>query len=276
MKFGVRAHDFGKSTPEELAGRISKTGASFIQLALSKALKEFESLPRQIPETKAEEITSVFKNRGIRISVLGCYFNPGHPDPIIRTEGIQAFQEHLRLAKIFGTSIVATETGSVREDSSPDSANKGDEAYRMFLSTLEPLVVVAEETGSLVCIEPAAHHIICTPARVKQVLEDISSRSLGILLDPVNFLTPGTVGDQEKIMDDCFHLWPDRIKGIHAKDFVVENHELRIVPPGTGGMNYPYLLTLLKQNKVRVDIILENCSPHAVPSSVAYLNDLGF
>jgi hypothetical protein len=36
------------------------------------------------------------------------------------------------------------------------------------------------------------------------------------------------------------------------------------------------LLTLLKHNKVKVDIILENCSPHAVPSSVAYLNGLGF
>jgi hypothetical protein len=74
---------------------------------------------------------------------------------------------------------VATETGSIREDASPNPANAGDEAYRIFLSTLEPLVVVAEETDSLVCIEPAAHHIICTPERVKQVLEDISLEAWG-------------------------------------------------------------------------------------------------
>ncbi len=280
MSFGVRAHDFGRGKSEELASLIAKVGATHIQLAPMKALEGFDPTYRNseqvhLSEHIAFKIRETFESRGIRISILGCYFNMAHPDLPIRQQGIRLFQDYLKIAKHFGTSRVGTETGSIRADYGPDPANRSEEAFKVFLSTVSQLVSVAQTTDSTVCIEAVAHHIIYDARRMDRVLKSIGSPHLAVVFDPVNLITSENANCQERIFEECFSLWGDRIQVVHLKDFVLDGNHVRVVPPGKGNLDFALIGKYLGQLASPVDIIIENCKPDLILTAVLYLQSMG-
>ncbi|MFQ3620824.1 MAG: sugar phosphate isomerase/epimerase [Spirochaetales bacterium] len=279
MSFGVRAHDFGKGSARELSSRIALSGASYVQLAPMKALEGFpplEELPlsTSLVSKQAKEIRDVFERKNLRVSILGCYFNLVHPDDKIRQIGIQQFQKYLKTAKHFGTTLVGTETGSMRADYGPDPANAGEIAFKTCLETLEMLVATAQDSGSIVCIEGVTHHVIYNPRRMQRVIQTIGSNHLAIVFDPVNLMTPDLASRQEALYDECFSLWGNRIAVIHLKDFLLGNQKITVVPAGSGQLDYPLLFRYLNQLGKKVDLILENCPPDRISSALIRLKPL--
>jgi len=61
---------------------------------------------------------------------------------------------------------------------------------------------------------------------------------------------------------------------IHAKDFVYEDGKVKQVSIGEGQFNYPLLLSLVKEKKPYIDIILEDTVPSDSDSSIKYLEEL--
>ncbi len=273
MDFGVRAHDFGKLPLAELAARIAASGASYVQLAFAKALAEPVLGPGSLSPGLGRIVRREFASRGLDIAVLGCYFNMGHPDPALRSSGADHFREHLRFAADFGCRIVATETGSVRADYGEDPENGGERAFCVFMKTLEPLVEEAERTGSLVCIEPVAKHIVNSPKRAARVFNETGSRSLGAVFDPVNLLATENLADQRRIVEECFELWGDRMMVLHAKDCAAEGGKLKVVPPGRGTLDFPFLAKLFSARKPMAHVIIESCSPADLGESARRLRD---
>jgi L-ribulose-5-phosphate 3-epimerase len=274
MGFGCRAHDFGRLPPEELAERAARTGFSFVQLALSKAVAGLDARLGSLSPGLAAGVGGAFRSRGLRVAVLGCYINPIHPDPSERRDSVDRFKEHLRFARDFGCSIVATETGSLNADCSPHPANGGGQAFSALVGTLEELAAEAERSGVFACIEGVASHVASTPARLKAVLDAVGSNRLGVLLDPVNLLTPENHGCQDAIMEECFELFGDRVLAVHAKDFAVESGRLRVVPAGTGGLDYGRLFRLLAALAAPVDLIVEDLRPADMAGAIERLTSL--
>jgi len=273
MNFGVRAHDFGRLPLPGLAARIAASGASYVQLAFAKALADPVLGPGSLSPGLGRSVRREFASRGLDIAVLGCYFNMGHPDPAVRSDGADYFREHLRFAADFGCRIVATETGSVRADYGEDPENGGERAFSVFMKTLEPLAEEAERTGSLVCIEPVAGHIVNSPKRAARVFEEAGARNLQAGFDPVNLLTPENLPGQRRIVEECFELWGDRMMVLHVKDCVVEGGDVKVVPPGRGVLDLPFLAKLFAARKPLAYVIIENCAPADLGESVRRLGD---
>lgn len=273
MGFGVRAHDFGRLPLPELAARIATSGASYVQLAFAKALAEPILGPGSLSPGLGRHVRRELASRGLDVAVLGCYFNMGHPDPAARSGGADHFLEHLRFAADFGCRIVATETGSLRSDYGEDPENGGERAFSVFMKTLGPLVAEAERAGSLVCIEPVAGHIVNSPRRAARVFEATGSRSLQAVFDPVNLLTPENLADQRRIVEECFELWGDRMMVLHVKDCVAEGGKLKVVPPGRGVLDFPFLAKLFAARKPMAYAIIENCAPADLGESLLRLRD---
>jgi len=271
LAFGVRAHDFGKLPLPELAARIAASGATYVQLAFAKALSDPVLGPGSLRAGLGGQVRREFASRGLDIAVLGCYFNMGHPDPAERSSGAGFFREHLEAAADFGCRIVATETGSLRADYGKDPENGGERAFAVFMRTLEPLVEEAERAGAFVCIEPVAGHIVNSPGRAARVFAEMGSRSLKAVFDPVNLLTPENLPGQRGILEECIELWGDRIMVLHAKDCVPEGGDMKVVPPGEGVLDYPFLAKLLAARKPIAHVIIENCAPSALARSVSRL-----
>ncbi len=274
MRFGARVHDFGKGTVEELAPQIAAKGFSCVQLALAKAITNIDSGLGRLNPGLAYHIGSVFSQNQLQIAVLGCYINMIHPDPTERRKLIERFKEHIRYARDFGASIVGTETGSLNADYSSHPGNDSEEAFQSLLPVVAELVAEAEKFGVFVCIEGVASHTVTTNAKMKRVLETIQSNNLQVIFDPVNLITAANHQEQDRIINEAFEWFGEKIITIHAKDFIIENGKKKIVPVGQGWLNYELFLKTLKTRKPYINLMLEDARPETAAASMQFLNEL--
>jgi L-ribulose-5-phosphate 3-epimerase len=266
---GVRAHDFGKHPADKLARLVAAHGFSAIQLAPAKAIEGTPSEPGALSPGYARHVRDEFAKCGISVAVLGCYINPIDPHPNSRALQLARFREHLRLARDFGASVVATETGSRNSDWSFHPDNASPETLSELIHELSSLVEAAETYGVCMCIEGVGRHVVSTPKRMKQVIDTIGSPNLQVLFDPVNLLTPDNCARQTELIDEAFDLLGDRIQVIHLKDFRLEGGSLMPARVGTGMLRLDHLAGKLRSARPHIDVLLEETDPSTVGASVA-------
>jgi sugar phosphate isomerase/epimerase len=273
MKIGVRAHDFGKLPVAELAAKVGAAGFSSIQLALAKAVADIDSANGKLSPGLANHIAETFDKNGVRIAVLGCYINPIHPDPAQRRKEIDRFKEHLRYARDFGTSLVATETGAITtyQTQYPDSYQ--EKAWSILKETVEELAETAEKYGVLATIEPAATLTIGSVEDMVRLLEEVPSENLGVLIDACNLMTQENISRQEEVMKQAFEQLAARTVLIHAKDITMdENGHKEYTGIGEGLLNYPAYVQLIRQYKPHIDISFEGVTESQMKSSLDYFS----
>jgi L-ribulose-5-phosphate 3-epimerase len=271
IRLGVRAHDFGKLPAEELAVRIAAKGLACVQLALSKAIAGIDLHPGDLNPGLAFHIGQAFHRHGLQIAVLGCYVNPIHPDLEMRRALLGLFKEHLRFARDFDCGLVALETGSITADYAYHPDNHSEPVFQMFLASLSSLVEEAEKFGVLVGIEGVTTHVVSTPARMSRVLDTIGSNNLQVVFDPVNLLSSENYREQDRIINEAFDLYGDRIAVVHAKDFIIADRIFKAVRTGLGCLNYELLLGLIQKRKPYISILLEEASEDTVEACARFL-----
>jgi sugar phosphate isomerase/epimerase len=275
IQIGLRAHDYGKLPPEQLADTIAAYHPESIQLALAKALVPAPS-PGSLSPGYARRIRKIFEVRNISIAVLGCYINPIHPDPGEREKSLRSFEEHLRFARDFDCALVGTETGSLNANCSFHPDTEKEETFDDFCKSVERLINCAEKCGSMVAIEPVAYqHTISSIEKMDRLLRRFPSPALGVIWDPVNLMPiTGLEESQESFFTRCLECWGDKIAAIHAKDFRMEGGRKKgDLPAGTGDLDWPVLLRLLQKRKDCIDILLENTQPATARSTMAFLRE---
>lgn len=276
MLVGVRGHDVGKLTAKELAKEIGEMGFPSMQLALGKALTDFDAGLGKLSPGMANYVRDTFKNQGVNIAVLGCYINPIHPILEERRKSLERFKEHIRFARDFGCSIVGTETGSMNADFSYNPLTHEDKALEMLIESVSELVSEAEKFGIIVGIEGVATHTVSTPEKMKIVLDRINSNNLQVIFDPVNLLSIDNYLEQDNIIKKSFELFGDRIVILHAKDFIIEDGKMITVPAGKGLLNYKLVIDLIKEYKPFVQILLENATEDTFIYCKNFIEDLYF
>jgi L-ribulose-5-phosphate 3-epimerase len=259
---GCRGHDFGQNDLAGLAELVTGKGFDCLQLAPAKAIAGFTELPGgRIDPGFASRATAAFQARGLRISVLGCYINPIHPDPDKRRAQLDRFKAYLQASVLFGTPIVATETGSLNADCSAHPGNGGKEAFEALVASVAGLAAAAEEAGAIACLEGVTSHVAGSPARLARVLKAVASPSLKVILDPVNFLDASNLGRAREIIEEAFELLGPDILVLHAKDCRLDGGSLRILPAGQGILDYGSILSALADANPQADILLEDLRP---------------
>ncbi|MFP3122462.1 sugar phosphate isomerase/epimerase [Ectobacillus funiculus] len=272
MNIGIRAHDMKKRPLEELVQEIANKGLTSIQLALGKSF-DFDTGLGSLSPGMAYKIGTAFRNHNIQIAVLGCYINMIHPDQDERRKALERFKEHIRYARDFGCSIVGTETGNVNADIVYTVENFKEEPFQQVVSSVRELVKEAEKFGVIVGIEGGVNHPIYSPKVMKRLLDTIDSNNLQVIFDPVNFLTIENYMQQEEIFTEAIELFGDRIAILHAKDFIVEDNELKPTAVGKGLLDYDVVIRLIKSKKPFVNILMEETTEPFIEESIEFLRD---
>jgi L-ribulose-5-phosphate 3-epimerase len=135
------------------------------------------------------------------------------------------------------------------------------------------LVSEAEKFGVIVGIEGGTNHPTHTPRRMKRLLDLIPSNHLQVIYDPANFISLDNYQNQEALIEEAFELFGDKMVILHAKDFIIEGQEVKIVPVGHGMLNYDALFKLLKSKKPYITILLESTKEPYIEASIAYLQE---
>lgn len=273
MNLGVRAHNFGRLPLEELVEKVAEKKFSSVQLALSKAIQDIDTNYGRLSSGMAHYIGTAFSKKDIQIAVLGCYINPVHPDINVRRTSLDRFKEHIRYARDFGCSIVATETGNINLDSSLSKDNYSDEALKAVIESVSELVEEAEKFGVIVGIESGIKNPIYSPKRMKSLLDAVKSNNLQVVFDPLNLMTLENYKEQEKVFEEAMNLYGDRIVAMHAKDLIIENGNVKTTPVGKGLLDYECIFKLIKYEKPFINILLEDVKEPYMDGSIEFLKE---
>jgi L-ribulose-5-phosphate 3-epimerase len=273
MRIGIRGHDIGRYTLDELGEIMTKKNLKSLQFVAKKIITEFDITNGSMTPGMAEYIKSKLGKHGINISILGCYINLANPDDDELNELLDIFKEHIRFATYLGCNIIGTETGALNREYVYTEKNHTEEAFERSLSSIKTLVSEAEKFGVIVGIEGVTKHVMNTPERLKRALDCVNSNNLQVIFDPINFIDESNYHKQDEIIKKSFDLFGDKIVLIHAKDFVYSDGKIKQVSIGKGQFNYPLLLSLIKEKKPYIDIILEDTVPEDLDSSIKYIED---
>ena len=238
IRIGVRAHDYGKRTPEELFAAIAGDGWQSVQLACKKALVPVETTEDVTPAL-LERIKSELEKNGLDVGVLGSYVELAHADEAVRRQSAEEFCANLRVAQALGAGCVGSETTRADASSRADGMKK-------LLRSLEQILPEAERLRVRVGIEPVAVHTLATPELAKELLDTLQSRWLWIIFDPVNLLTPENFGSQGDLWKRSFDCFGERIAAVHMKGGALRDGKIAAAPFADSQVDYDALSRALR------------------------------
>ena len=271
LNIGLRGHDVEAEDLAELSKKLKEYNISNVQLVLKKSCKGFEE--GMFSPSFAKKIGGTFKENGIEISVLGCYINPSNTNKQVLEQDLSYFIESLKYAKFMKAGVVGLETGFVGEECIPEN-NQTEEAYQYLLSNMKVLRDAAEKLGIMIAVEAVSIFVINSVDRMLRLVNDLNSPNILVIFDLLNILTIDNYKNQEEIIDYAFKILGDKISVIHLKDFIVEDDHLKQCEIGKGLLNIPKILSIAKNHKPNIPIILEETKEDTLANAIEILNSL--
>jgi len=261
-----------KASFEDLVKSIADAEFCCTQLALAKAIHDFDVSNGAMTSGMADYMKRIFEKNHVEVAVLGCYKNLANPDTEQLKKIMDSYMHHIRFASILECGMVGTETGAVNVEYKYTPDNHTDAALQIFTENLKRVVEYAEKMGVCFGIEPVYKHIMCDIERTRKVLDAVNSPNLRVILDPVNLLNAENEKNHEDIIKGAFELFGDEIDVIHLKDYIVREGEIisRPVTLGEGKLNIPYLMRILKEKKPFIHVLLEDSVPENAQNSRVY------
>ena len=261
MQLGIRLYDIKKAPLEERLAIAHEQGFACGHLALAKVISEYPVDDGALTPGYAMYLKKIFAENQLDVAVLGCYLNLANPNPASLAKNTHRYLAHIRFASLLGAGVVGTETGAVNEEYRFEERNHSEEALKIFINNLCPVVSYAEKMGVIVAIEPVYKHIVCNPKRARKVLDAIGSPNLQIIFDPVNLLDICNYKDRDAIIAE-------------AIDVLGEDIAMVSVAAGTGEMNYDRIIRFMKERKPYIHATLENTVPENAVASRKYIQRL--
>ncbi len=261
MQLGIRLHDTRPLPFEERIADVHRLGFACGHLALSKVIDEFPTTDEALTPGLAMYIKNVFARNQVDIAVLGCYLNLADPNKEQLAATVHRYMAHIRFASWLGCGVVGTETGAPNETYTFTPECHTEEALKIFMYNLHPIVEYAEKMGVVVAIEPVYRHIVCNPRRARRVLDEIGSPNLQIIFDPVNLLDMENYADRKAVIQEAIELLGPDVAVMHLKDFTVRDGKLVSLGCGKGEMDLDPILKFMKERKPFIHATLEDTTP---------------
>lgn len=275
MQFGIRLHDAVQVPLEERLPIVKEQGFKCAHVALSKVITENSVANEALTPGYAMYLKRLFEKNELDFAVLGCYLNLAHPDKNELKKIQEKYMAHIRFAAHLGCGVVGTETGAPNAEYKFDpNTCWTDDALKIFIEGVNPVVEYAEKMGVLLAIEPVVRHIVSTPERARKVLDEINSPNLRIILDPVNLLETFNYENQDEIFASAVELLGRDTAVLHVKDFQIQNDKLVSVPVGQGQCHWEKIMPYMKANKPFMHATLEDTKPENAVAALNYIQNL--
>lgn len=273
MKLGIFSNVLAAGSPEELAAKVRALGFECVQLW--PPVPGVDLTPQGITEAACARVRRAFETEGIAIAALSGYTNLVHPDPERRQRDLEGFRHWLRWCRSLGAGIVVTETGTFNRQSewAGDPYNETEEAWRIFLDVLEPLVRQAAQYDVTIALEAYVENVVHSPERARAAIEATASPHLRILMDPCNYFRPEMLNRQEDVLRHVFATVGEYIVLAHAKDVraIPGRRTCELPRAGTGVLNYPLYIRLLRDAGYDGALIIEHLREPEIPETRDYV-----
>ena len=269
ISIGIFAKTFSRSTFEENLDAVRSHGLTVVQYNLACA--GLPSLPERIEPRLAQRVGAAAASRRVTIAAVSGTFNMIDPVRERRDVGLRRLGQLAAACDLLGTKIITLCTGTRDPDDMwrGHPANGRPDAWADLLTALEQALVLAEEHDLWLAVEPETANVVDSPARARRLLDELRSPRLKVIIDPANLFHVEGLPRQRATLDAAFDLLGPDIVLAHAKDVRVVAGTVRHVAAGTGLLDYPYYLALLRH--VPVPLIVHGLAEAEVGGALAFL-----
>jgi sugar phosphate isomerase/epimerase len=266
---GIFAKTFPRPTPEENLDAVRSHGLGVVQYNLACA--GLPSLPERIGPSLARQIAAAAASRRIAIAAVSGTFNMIDPIRERRDTGLRRLGQLAGACAPLGTKVITLCTGTRDPDDlwRAHPANGRPDAWADLLRAMDRALALAEEHDVWLAVEPETANVVDSPAKARRLLDELRSPRLKIIIDPANLVHVEDLPHQSAILEAAFDLLGPDIVLAHAKDVRVVGGTVHHVAAGTGVLDYPHYLTLLRH--IPVPLIVHGLAETEVAGALAFL-----
>jgi sugar phosphate isomerase/epimerase len=270
---GLLSPEFPSASLAENLDAMAAVGAAAVQFDLASAVGE--TFPLELSQVSIEAIRGGFSERRLKLAALSGTYNMIDPDRQARETGAEGLKRLIAMAPALGTRVVTLCTGSRDGQSMWQRHEDNDtpEAWADLLVQIEHAVVVAENCGVALGVEPEIGNTINSVQKARRLLDEIQSAHLKIVMDGANIFQRGQLPHMRKVLEEAFELLGSEIALGHAKD-LDRDGEAGHLAAGRGRLDYPYYMELMKKSGFDGSIILHALNPTEARDRLAFVRNV--
>lgn len=270
MEIGIFSKTFARPTLGAVLDAVAEHGVHAVQFNMSCA--GVAEMPDLIEPALVTTIRQEMAARGITMSAISGTFNMIHPDMAERQMGLRRLRTLAAACAGLGTSVITLCTGTRNTQSMwrshPD--NGSADAWRDLVVSMHEAATIAEEYGVTMAFEPEVSNVIDSAQRARQLLDEIGSSNLKVVMDGANIFHKGELPHMTAILAEAFDLLGNDIALAHAKDLTEDGHAGNAAA-GTGLLDYDLYVRLLDDSGYKGALVLHGLSEAQTPECIAFL-----
>jgi len=270
MCLGIFARTFDEPSLEQVLDAVVSHNIKLVHFNFRCA--GLEALPASIDDDLPAQIRHSFGRRRLEMVAISGTYNMIHPMSSIRRTMMRRACQLIVRAPDLGTRFVTLCTGTRDPHNmwQAHSENGSAEAWRDLIDGLENLLPLAESQDVMLGIEPEKGNVINSAVKARQLLDQIGSKHLKIVMDGANLAGPDNARSLRDILVEAFDLVGPNIAMIHAKD-ISNDANMNAQEVGKGRMDWNTYFECIRAIAFNGPIILHNLAPSQVDKSVLFV-----
>ena len=252
MNVGVTTRSFPELTNAQTADFMAENGLMSTELCFSQMDSKYwvyngRSDLSEMTDDRSRKIVERYRSRGIDVVALGVFTNLIAPDDAERAANLAYYERMMQIAALNGIPCVPTECGFIPGRRGID-ADRYEEAFAILVDSLNMLAEKAEEYSVEIALEACVLDVVPSAKRAADLLAQVGSERIKILLDPANLIANSSE-------EDMFRYLAPHIAFFHGKDRKLNDARGRLV--GDGDIDWPLFLSLYHRHNEGAPFILE-------------------
>lgn len=256
-----------KSINSAVLDNVAEHGFKTVQIRVSD--------PQSMKDKDVKRLKSMFEGRGFKMpQTVGNYGGKLiAEDETERKNEIKFVKRMVNLTARLGSPNTYLRPGSLNPKGGwmPHPKNSSAEVWDRLVDSTKQICKVAENEGIMIAVEGGVVCPVSSPQKMKDLIDDVGSKALGLNMDPVNFVDSlDTAYDTTSLINEFYRLIPDRILGAHAKDFTViegllPHFEESIIDQPESLLDNEALLVGLQKVNPKAHVLVEHLPDEKIP-----------
>lgn len=268
MELAIFARTFPRPTVAETLAAVAAHGLRAVQFNM--VCTGLPAMPDAVPPAVVAAVRGAVAAHGVRLAALSGTFNMAHPDPAVRATGLVRLRLLAACCGPLGIGLITLSTGTRHPTDlwtgHPDNGSTA--AWRDLLETMAAAVEIAARHEITLAFEPETANVASSPRRALQLLREIGSPRLAIVIDPANLFEAGEGALLPARLDEAFDLLGPEIVLAHAKDRAADG---AVRPAGSGIVPWGRYLAGLRAVGYGGPLVLHGLAEGEVGAALATL-----
>ncbi|MER8449335.1 sugar phosphate isomerase/epimerase [Mesorhizobium sp. M0166] len=271
MQIGVFAKTFPGSEPGGVLAAVRDAGFAVTQFNLACA--GLPSTPDAVPDDVIRAIAAASDASGVALVALSGTYNMAHPDNAVRDDGLRRLKVVIEAAAKLSTPLVTLCTGTRNRDDQwahhPDNADPS--AWADMAREMEKALQLADRHGVDLGIEPEQANIVTSAQDAMQLIAEMGSKRLRIVLDPANLFEQADAAQARAIVAAAIETTAGHVAMAHAKDRFAHGC---FATAGQGVVDFADFIARLKATGFDGPLVTHGLSAEEAPGVAGFLKGL--